>query len=111
MVAVSPYPPEFKARVVIESLREEKTVAQIASENGIAPKLLSRWRTELLQNAERVFSADADAAARERELAEHERQVDDLHRIIGQLTAERDYLQRGVRQRLGIDPDGRQGAR
>ena len=111
MTKGKPYPAEFKARLVIESLREERTVAQIASENGVAPKLLSRWRTELLQNAERVFSADADAAAIERERSEHERKVDDLHRIIGQLTAERDYLQRGVRQRLGIDPDGRQGAR
>ena len=107
MAKGTPYPPEFKARLVIESLREEKTVAQVASENGVAPKLLSRWRTELLQNAERVFSADADAAARERELAEHERQVDDLHRIIGQLTAERDYLQRSVRDRFGIDPGRR----
>ena len=107
MAKGKPYPAEFKARLVIESLREDRTVAQIASENGIAPKLLSRWRTELLSNAERVFSADADAAARGRELAEHERQVDDLHRIIGQLTAERDYLQRSVRQRLGIDVDRR----
>ena len=103
------YPADFKARVVIETLREEKTVAQVASEHGLAPKLVSRWRTELLQNADRAFSADADADARERELAEHRREVDELHRIIGRLTAERDYRQRGLRDRFGIDLGGPQG--
>ena len=104
------YPADFKARVVIETLREEKTVAQVASEHGLAPKLVSRWRTELLQNADRAFSADADADARERELAEHRREVDEPRRIIGRLTAERDYPRRGLRERLGIDLGGPPGS-
>ena len=51
----------------------------------------------------RVFTTAEDERERERELAGHREEVDDLHRKIGELTAERDYLQRGLLARYGID--------
>jgi transposase-like protein len=41
------YKPEFKAAVVLESLRGQKTDAQICREHEIAPDLLSRWRAQI----------------------------------------------------------------
>jgi Transposase. len=49
------FTPEEKAKIVIEVLREEKTLNEIAAEYEIHPNLLSRWKTEFINNAGRVF--------------------------------------------------------
>lgn len=100
-----PHPPEFKAKVVMEVISGEKTVNDVASEYDLNPNLVRKWQAKFKQEAYRAFSATEDDKARERELAEHREEVDDLHRTIGKLTAERDYLQRSVLKRFGIDLD------
>ena len=35
----------FKAKIVQEAIKEEKTIAQIASENGIHPNQISQWKS------------------------------------------------------------------
>lgn len=98
-----PYSAEFKARLVLEALQGAKTVGEIAAEHGLNPNLVRNWKAKAESDPSRVFSAAEDERARERELAGHREEVDDLHRKIGELTAERDYLQRGLLKRHGID--------
>jgi transposase-like protein len=43
--------PEKKAEVVIKMLKEEETIVQIASEYGIHPNQLGRWKSEFLKLA------------------------------------------------------------
>ena len=109
-----PYSAEFKARVVLEALRGAKTVNEIASEHDLDPNLVRNWRAKAESGLSRVFSATEDERARERELAEHREEVDDLHRKLGELTAERDRLQRDPPKHCGIDIEdvpGRPGKR
>lgn len=84
------YPPEFKSKCVRELLDGGDTLSQVASRNGIAPSVLSKWKSQVLENMDAVFGAEAE---RRREAT--------LNRIIGQLTVERDYLQREVRKSVG----------
>lgn len=95
------YPPEFKSKCVRELLDGGDTLSQVASRNGIAPSVLSKWKSQVLENMDAVFGAEA----KRRREAEAERarqeEVDNLNRIIGQLTVERDYLQREVRKSVG----------
>lgn len=49
------YTPEFKAKAVIEALREEGTVNEIAAKYGINPVMLGRLKTEFLERASGVF--------------------------------------------------------
>ena len=100
-----PHPPEFKAKVVMQVISGEKTLNDVAAEYDLNPNLVRKWRSKFEQEAYRAFSATEDDRARERELAEHREEVDDLYRMIGQLTAERDYLQRSVLKRYGVDVD------
>ena len=100
-----PHPPEFKAKVVMQVISGEKTLNDVATEYDINPNLVRKWRGRFEQEAYRAFSATEDEKARERELAEHREEVDDLYRMIGQLTAERDYLQRSVLKKYGVDVD------
>ena len=109
-----PYSAEFKARVVWGALRGAKTVNEIASGHDLDPNLVRNWRAKAESGLSRVFSATEDERPRERELAEHREEVDDLHRKLGELTAERDHLQRDPPKHCGIDIEdvpGRPGKR
>jgi len=86
------YTSEFKVKVVLELLREEQTLGEIAAEYEINPNQLTRWRQEFLERAPAVF--DEPKAIRERQKAEEEatREKNQLLKTVGQLTMERDFL-------------------
>ncbi len=50
------YTPTFKAQVVRELLREEKTLAQLAAEHGVHPTQLITWRTSALEGLPSLFT-------------------------------------------------------
>lgn len=109
-----PYSAEFKARLALEVLQGAKTVGEIAAEHGLNPNLVRNWEAKAESDLSRAFSAAEDERTRERELAGRREEVDDPHRKIGELTAERDYPQRGLLSRYGIDIEdvpGRPGKR
>ena len=77
------YSPQFKAEVVIESLKGEKSPAQICRERGIGHDLLSRWHREFLERDHLVFSDKKDSSFESLRIAE-------LERLVGKLTLELD---------------------
>jgi transposase-like protein len=54
------FTPEQKAKIVLEVLREEKTLNEIAAEYEIHPNMISRWKAEFINNAAKVFSKETD---------------------------------------------------
>jgi transposase len=86
------FTPEQKAKIVIEVLREERTLNAIAAEYEIHPNLLSRWKTEFLENAGKVFSKEADNVQKAKQ--SHEKEKDELLRQIGQLSYEVSWLKK-----------------
>jgi transposase len=88
-----------QAQIVLEMLREDKSVAQIASENNIHPNQLHRWKKQALENFSQLFEEDRkNEKARE---AEHERQLDQLYSEIGRLSAQLSWLQK----KSGLNPE------
>ena len=73
----------------------------MASRNGIAPSVLSKWKSQVLENMDAVFGAEAERRREAEAERARQEEVDNLNRIIGQLTVERDYLQREVRKSVG----------
>jgi len=49
------FTPEQKAQIVLEMLKEEKSVSQLASEHDIHANVLQRWKTEAVQNLHQLF--------------------------------------------------------
>lgn len=88
--------PEFKAKVALEALKEQKTLAELEKEFGVSQFMISRWKKELQANASQSFGAKAatDDEARQKE-------IDNLHRKIGELEMMVDFAKRASRK-LGL---------
>jgi len=77
---------EFKAQVAMAALSGEKTLAELVSEFGVHPTMISAWKQELVKNAKTLFERGNKKAADPQAVIDH------LHRKIGQLQVERDFL-------------------
>ena len=80
---------KFKAKVVLEALKESQTKNEIAMKYKVAPAQISNWKKEFLANAEHVFSNGKVAIQSE---ADAER--DRLLKTIGELKVENDFLKK-----------------
>ena len=78
---------EFKARVAMASLSGEKTLAQLSVEFGVHPTMISNWKQERVKRAGELFARGSKAPAEDAQKV-----IDDLHRKIGQLQVECDFL-------------------
>lgn len=81
------YAADFKAKVALEAIKGEKTVAELATRFGIHPNQVGDWKRQAVEGLTEVF-----AGKTERNDAAHEAQIKELHAKIGQLTVERDFL-------------------
>jgi len=88
------FTPEEKAKIVIEVLREEKTLNEIVSEHEMHPNQLSRWKAEFLSNAGRAFSKETDEVVKVKQSFDKEK--DELLRQIGQLSYEVTWLKKNL---------------
>lgn len=86
------YTAEFKTQIVLEMLKEEKTVSQISSEHGIHPTQLHRWKQQFLDNMTSAFSRGETEADKLKKQYESERE--ELLKEIGQLTVEVNWLKK-----------------
>lgn len=77
-----------KAKIVLELLREDKTLNEVAQAHEIHPKMLGQWKTQFLENVELAFDKDRGLRDLKEALKESAHEKDELHRQIGQLTAE-----------------------
>jgi len=81
-----------KAQIVLEVLREDKTVAQIAAENHLHPNQIHKWKKQALENFGQLFEEDSQGQ-RARE-AEQEQRVNELYAEIGRLSAQLSWLKK-----------------
>ncbi len=84
---------EFKAKVVQEMLKEEKSLSQIASDHGVHPNQLRQWKTRALEGLPSLFEKDGKA---QQEKAAHEEQVQELYAEIGKLTTQLSWLKKKI---------------
>lgn len=89
------YSAAFKSKVAIEALKEQSTLAELATKYEISQMTISRWRKELEDGSESVFSSKLP------ETKKHERKIERLHAKIGELEMKVDFCKRAS-EKLGI---------
>ena len=83
------YSADFKAKLALEVIKGNRTLAEIASEAQVHPNLLTQWKRQLLESMPTVFSDK-----RLKENKEQEALTDQLYQQIGQLKVELDWLKK-----------------
>ena len=85
------YSPKFKARVVVEAIRGEKTLSQLGSQFQVHPMQIAKWRRSALEQLPEIF-----VDGRTRKAGRGEADPDALYEEIGRLKVELDWLKKKV---------------
>lgn len=82
---------QFKAKVALEAMRGELTVAELAKKYDVHPNMIAGWKRRLAEEAAGVFER-----GKHDQNQSSEAQVKELHAKIGQLTIEAEFLKKGL---------------
>ena len=77
---------EFKAKVALAAIKNEETTAELAQRFGVHPNMITAWKKALMDGAGDLFDKNRNVRK------QTDRRIDELHRQIGQLKVENDFL-------------------
>ena len=81
------YSADFKAKVALEAIRGDLTLAELAAEHGVHHTMIASWKRQAIDGMASTFSGGGDAAK-----TVSDGEIEKLHAKIGQLVVERDFL-------------------
>jgi len=81
----------FKAQVVLELLKEEKSLTQLAAAYKVHPNVLHEWRTAAVKNLASLFEKGDDIAKLR---STYEQQLEDRYAQIGRLTTQLAWIKK-----------------
>lgn len=84
---------KFKSTVVIEALKEQKTLSELAQQFEIHPNQISAWKREFLEHSDQVFDEKHTKKDQDEQIDTKE-----LYAQIGQLKVENDFLKKSLRK-------------
>ncbi len=86
------YSGKFKAKAVVDVIREQETITELSSKYQVHRVLLTRWKKEALKGLPTVFST----AKKKNNKDNEQKLLDELYKQIGQLKVENDWLKKKV---------------
>jgi transposase-like protein len=90
------YTSDFKAKAVIEILREAKSINEISSEKGVHVNQLTRWKKTAIESLPQIFEENKKRKNAEKE---QEEKIQELYAQIGELTTKVNWL----KKKSGLD--------
>lgn len=81
---------DFRLKVALEAIKGKRTLAELCQEFGVAASQISAWKKQVEEGSQALFESKRPK--------NHQEEVDKLHRVIGKITAERDFLERVLKR-------------
>jgi transposase len=78
---------EFKAKVALEAIQGQRTIAELATRYELHPNLITQWKRQAIEKLTKVFDDKGFEVQ-----ASRDAEMTKLHAKIGQLVVERDFL-------------------
>jgi len=86
------YSSKYKSDVVLELLKEQKTLVQLAGEKGVHVNVIARWRKEAIKNFPTLF--DDEKRPESKKIADQEQTIQELYAQIGELSTKLNWLKK-----------------
>lgn len=90
---------DFKAKVALEAIKNQKTLAQLSQQFEVNAITISKWKAEFLERMSLIFERGGSTPHEGDESPD----LDKLYSQIGQLKVENDFLKKSAKK-LGIPP-------
>ena len=84
---------EFKAKVAISAIKEQKSITELAQKYELHPNQINSWKKEFLNNSSLIFES---GSGKEHQEETNEKEKEKLYSKIGQLQVEVDFLKKAL---------------
>ena len=88
------YDAKLKAKIALELIAEKKSIIEIATEYNMPKSTILEWKEKLLNEAQELF---IPAYEKEKQVKKLKDTVSDLHKLIGEITIENNFLKKNYR--------------
>ena len=93
---------EEKVKIILEVLREDQTINEIAARYEVHPKSIQDWKKEFLENAVYALNPNRSLKEQEEKLKVREKEIDELHRQLGTITAQLNWAKKKSKE-VGLE--------
>ena len=97
------YSAEQKTKIVLELLKEEETIAQIATKYKIASQSITKWKKQFLENASLAFEPTRAAQEFKDEIKSKDEEIAELQKQLGKSVVEKEWLAKKLESSVSLN--------
>ena len=97
------YSAEQKTKIVLELLKEEETIAQIATKYKIASQSITKWKKQFLENASLAFEPARAVQEFKDEIKSKDEEIAELQKQLGKSVVEKEWLVKKLESSVSLN--------